>query len=375
MRILVFNWRDLEHPHAGGAEVYTDAVAREWVRMGHEVTLFVSKSEGCKEREITSSGYNVIRRGSRHGVYREARKFWRDEGNESFDLVVDEVNTRPFGCPRFVKGIPVVALIHQVCREIWAYEAKWPLSWLGRYVLEPTWLWLYRDVPVVTVSESSRRSLARYGLRLIEVVPQGTSCLGSANGGVVKEVDPTFVFVGRLTANKRPEDAVSAFEVLRGHLPNARLWVIGTGPMEAQMRRCASDGVTFFGRVSDVEKRSLVARAHVLLATSVREGWGLVVTEAACVNTAACGYDVPGLRDSIGAAGGVLSASDPGSLAAAALRTYERVVSGDLIPRIAGVAPWGDVATGVIGAGHRLRRDHLDVGFIEPDPGTLGVGG
>ena len=24
MRILIYNWRDLSHPQAGGAEVYTD---------------------------------------------------------------------------------------------------------------------------------------------------------------------------------------------------------------------------------------------------------------------------------------------------------------------------------------------------------------
>ena len=42
MRILVYNWRDLAHPLAGGAEVYTDAVATEWVAAGHEVTLFAA---------------------------------------------------------------------------------------------------------------------------------------------------------------------------------------------------------------------------------------------------------------------------------------------------------------------------------------------
>ena len=55
----------------------------------------------------------------------------------------------------------------------------------------------------------------------------------------------------------------------------------------------AGPGVTFLGHVSEEEKRERLGRAHALVATSVREGWGLVVTEAAASGTVAIGYDVP----------------------------------------------------------------------------------
>ena len=42
MRILILTWRDLAHPQAGGAEVYTEQVARRWVADGHDVTLFAT---------------------------------------------------------------------------------------------------------------------------------------------------------------------------------------------------------------------------------------------------------------------------------------------------------------------------------------------
>jgi glycosyltransferase involved in cell wall biosynthesis len=43
-----------------------------------------------------------------------------------------------------------------------------------------------------------------------------------------------------------------------------------------------------------------LSRAHIILVPAVREGWGLVVTEANAMGTPAIGYDdVPGLRDSI----------------------------------------------------------------------------
>jgi glycosyltransferase involved in cell wall biosynthesis len=42
-----------------------------------------------------------------------------------------------------------------------------------------------------------------------------------------------------------------------------------------------------------------MAAAHALLVPSVREGWGLVVSEANACGTPAIVYDVPGLRDSV----------------------------------------------------------------------------
>jgi len=140
MRILIYNWRDLAHPKAGGAEVYTDQIARHWVEAGHDVTLFCSAIDGKSERETVDGGYQVVRRGSPHGVYGEARKYWEREARGHFDLVIDEVNTRPFGCPRWVTEVPVIALIHQVAREIWFHETLWPIALVGRYWLEPHWL-------------------------------------------------------------------------------------------------------------------------------------------------------------------------------------------------------------------------------------------
>jgi glycosyltransferase involved in cell wall biosynthesis/O-antigen/teichoic acid export membrane protein len=346
LRILAYNWRDLAHPRAGGAEVYLQSVAREWVRCGHEVTIFSAAVDDRPAREL-ANGVEIVRRGGRLGVYREARRFWRREGDGRYDLVIDCVNTRPFLCPRFIRNVPVVAVVHQVAREIWRYETPWPISVLGRYLLEPVWLRAYRDVPVVTVSESSRESLADYGLRRVTVVPEGW--VPARPDPVEKESVPTVVFIGRLSANKRPEHAIRAFGLVRRQLPEAQMWVIGSGPEEARLRKMAGPGVIFLGRVPEEEKRQRLGRAHALIATSVREGWGLVVTEAAASGTVAIGYDVAGLRDSIEASGGILTRADPPSLATGLVGLLSSVVAGDG-PQAepAGVVPWTEVATGIL---------------------------
>src|SRR5262249_29467180 len=246
MRILIFNWRDVHHPRAGGAEVYTHEVARNWVAARNDVTLFTSEVGGRQRREVVD-GIRVIRAGDRFSVYRMARKFWAEEGGSSrFDVVIDEVNTRPFACPRFIHDVPVVALIHQVAREVWWHEFFLPAAAVGRFVLEPRWLSTYTDVPVMTVSQSTKDSLRAYGVKTVQVFPQGLS-LPELPGPHEREPNPTIVWVGRLSPNKRPHHALAAFARVRRSIPNAQLWMIGTGPMREKLERRATDGGEFLG--------------------------------------------------------------------------------------------------------------------------------
>ncbi len=348
MRILIYNWRDLAHPFSGGAEVYTDHVAREWVLRGHQVTLFCSAVDGQPEWDIAEGGYQVVRRGSRHGVYRAARQFWEDEGRGRFDLVVDEINTRPFGCPRWVRDTPVVGLIHQVAREVWFHEAPLPVAMLGRCWLEKHWLASYRDVRTVTVSESSLESLRHYGLLNVVAVPEGFEQPIDSSLTASKEAVPTFAFVGRLSPNKRPQDALRAFELVRRSVPEARLWVLGSGPLEHQLRKRAPQNVEFLGRVGESEKLDRMARAHALVVTSVREGWGLVVTEAASVGTPSIAYNVPGLRDSVAASGGILVGPSPRLIGERMVAEIPRLLAGALEVAPSGVTSWDRVADGLL---------------------------
>lgn len=344
MRILILNWKDLGHPAAGGAEVLTHEVARALAQLGHEVTLFASSVAGRPAQEAVD-GVEIVRRGGRLSVYREARRFWREQPRERFDVVLDEINTRPFLTPRWIRDTPIVALIHQLAREIWFYETPFPVAVIGRYVLEPWWLRPYRNVPAITVSASTAESLARYhGWRRVTVIPQGATPMQATPGA--KEREPTVAFLARMVPMKRPVHAIQAFRLLAREVPVAKLWMIGEGPLLPRLRAAAPPGVTFLGRLPREELAQRLARAHVLVATSVREGWGLNVSEAAACGTPTIGYAVPGLVDSIPASGGHLVEPTPQALGRALVRFF----SGDLIlrPTVSTVA-WPEVAKVVEG--------------------------
>ena len=160
LKILWLNWRCWLNPAMGGAEVFTREVASRWVKYGHDVTLFTSEFTGCKKEEL-SEGVKIVRSGGHLSVYGKAKSFYKKANKIcSFDVVIDEINTRPFFAPNFVhKKTKVVALIHQLAREYWFYETPFPFSYLGYYYLENKWLRQYVQVPTVTVSESTRFDL------------------------------------------------------------------------------------------------------------------------------------------------------------------------------------------------------------------------
>ena len=145
--------------------------------------------------------------------------------------------------------------------------------------------------------------------------------------------------------------ALQSFQLVRDQLPDAQLWMMGCGPMEQKLRRDAPEGALLLGRVSEQEKRDRLGRSHVLIATSVREGWGLAVTEAAAMGTPSIAYDVPGLRDSVIASGGALTVPTPAALASALvdhLRHAHQDRPGNLHALIGGVLPWKDVADAIL---------------------------
>ena len=296
MRILLYNWRDVKHPDAGGAEVFTHEVAKRLVGRGHEVTLFTAAFDGGDDEEVID-GVEIVRSGGRFTVYRQAKKYYKRRFEGEFDLVVDEINTRPFMATEFVEE-PVVALIHQLAREFWFYETPFPISWLGYYWLEDRWLKAYTDVPTITVSDSTRTDLLELGFEDVSVVTEGID-VDPLDRVPEKADDPRFLFVGRMVEAKRPDHALDAFSRIYERNPAAELHMVGDGYLLEDLRSRADAGVTFHGYVDTDEKLELMKQSHVLLVPSVREGWGLVVTEANAMGTPAVGYDVPGLRDSI----------------------------------------------------------------------------
>jgi glycosyltransferase involved in cell wall biosynthesis len=323
MRILILNWRDLASARGGGAERVTHEIARRLVDRGHEVTWLSSKEPG-RPAEEEVDGVAIVRRGGELTTHFHGPRVAR----RGFDVVVDAINTVPYLAPLWSRA-PVVVFFHQLARDVWWYEAPQPLAAIG-WLAEPVYLQTYRNTPAITVSASTRDDLRRFGLReRIDVIPLAVSASPNARADAPKALTGRLVVIGRLTPSKRVDHAVAALAELRRTHPEARLDVIGAGAERSRLEREVAarglDGhVALHGRVSDEERDRLLAEADAVVGTSVREGWGLTVTEAALAGTPAVVYDIPGFRDSVvDGRTGVVTRPNPRDLADGVRRLLE----------------------------------------------------
>lgn len=332
MNILVLSWRDIKHPYGGGAEDLAHQIAKRWVKDGHEVSHFSALFPGAKEEEVLD-GVLYIRRGTWYSVHLWAALYNILGRLPKHDVIVDEVHGYSFFSVLYSRS-PVVCLACEVAKDIWDQMFKFPLNLIGK-TLEKMYFLTYRNVPFLTISPSAKEELVQSGIpgKNITVLPMGFSYT-LPKSLPAKEKDPTIIFLGRLVKTKGIEDAIAAFVSVAKELPKAKMWIVGKGEgtYVAGLKRKVKDAklekkVHFKGFVAEEEKFRLLARAHLILAPSTHEGWGLIVPEANIVGTPAVVYDVPGLRDVTknGINGIVVRENSPENLAEESVRLLKNV--------------------------------------------------
>jgi glycosyltransferase involved in cell wall biosynthesis len=351
MKILWMTWKDLKHPQAGGAEVVNEELAKRLAADGHEVLFLVGGYPGAKQDETAQFKikneklkfregqpassktlnfelltFRVVRLGNRYTVYYHAWRYYRKHLVGWADLVIDEVNTVPFFAKFYVKERNIL-LVYMLCRQIWFYQLPLPFSMIG-YLLEPIYLRLLRDRQVLTESQSTKDDLLRYGFKAdkIHIFSVGIELeplkdLGDRIEGIglnaktptlnpkpstLKYPNPTLLSLGAMRTMKRTLHQIQAFELAKLAIPNLKLVIAGdaSGRYGQKIVRMTKESpyandIKYLGKVTREQKLRLMQQCHLILVTSVKEGWGLIVTEAASQGTPAVVYDVDGLRDSV----------------------------------------------------------------------------
>jgi glycosyltransferase involved in cell wall biosynthesis len=296
----------MKHPAAGGAEVVSSELGKRLAADGHEVVFLTSAVAGRPAQE-EADGYTVIRMGGRYSVYWKVFRYIRAHMRDWPDVVIEEVNTIPFFSRLYLKK-PRYLFFHMLCRKIWFYQMVFPLSWFG-YVLEPLYLRILGNDPVITVSDSTKQDLVRHGFDNVQVavISEGIQLQPISDIGRLQKFDnPTIISLGSLRSMKRTMHQIEAFEIAKRAIPNLQLKIAGSSDdaygLKVLKRITFSPyakDIEYLGRVSDQQKRELMQKGHAITVTSVKEGWGLIVTEAASQGTPAVVYDVDGLRDSV----------------------------------------------------------------------------
>lgn len=308
LKIVLFNWRSVLSLNAGGAEIHLYEIFNR-IADENQICLVAS----CNNGQITSQELRVGKLHVAHVTSHEflyplfSMKFLPKVLTGKFDVIVEDISKVPIFWPLLISkllSIPFIIIIHHVHGKT-LFEELPPILAHVVYVYELVMLKLYTFFKpyVVTVSESTKCELKTIGFQegkiwiVYNAVAQ--SPIATSN---VESSDPLIVYVGRVKRYKRLDHLLKAVK----EVPNAKLIIAGKGDSDVydSLRTLArklllNSRVKLVGEVSEEEKRSILQRAWIYVATSMKEGFGISVLEAQAFGVPVVAYDVPGLNESV----------------------------------------------------------------------------
>ena len=302
-RVAILAWRDIDDAEAGGSELHAHEVATRWAAAGIDVVLRTSSVAG-RTALVERGGYRVVRRSGRYAVFVTGPMDIATSRLGPLDGLVEVWNGMPWLSPLWSR-LPRVVFLHHVHGEMWPMTLPSPLAEAGNLLESRLAPPFYRRSQIVTLAESSRREIvALPGVRAdrVSVVPPGISECYSPGG---KRSDrPLVVAVGRLVPVKNFPRLIEILARVHERIPDLETVIVGEGmersSLQARLRELGADGyVSLPGRVSSEELVEVYRRAWVVASTSVREGWGMTVSEAAACGTPAIATRIPGHIDVI----------------------------------------------------------------------------
>lgn len=308
MHILLLTWKDIRHPAKWWAELVMYNYAQRLIKRWHTVTWFSSKFPETHEEEYVD-GVHIIRRYSMYTNwlffplwYRKFRK------TSPPDIIIDQAGWIPFLSFFYERYRPIVFFIH----HIWDQEFSriplfwWWFKWMYRWMIAQ-----YKDVPTVTVSDSTRKELEEefwFTKEWIHVIKNASDITPIVSLDIQKKQD-RIIFLGRLMSIKRVEDAILSFHHLVSdpRFSHYMLDIIGNDQdiqyknklIRLIQQKDLQDKVLFHGSVSKEWLQDLFPCYRAILVPSKKEWFWLVVIEANSYGVPALGYDVAWLRDSI----------------------------------------------------------------------------
>ena len=123
------------------------------------------------------------------------------------------------------------------------------------------------------------------------------------------------LIIGRMSKSedyKGHRELISVWPQVRQQVPNAELWIVGTGDLQPELERLAKvqEGIRFFGKVSEEKKQELLRRCRCLAMPSRNEGFGLVYLEAMRLGRPCLVSDCDAGREVVGQCGIEVDSND-----------------------------------------------------------------
>ena len=278
-------------PKIDGVVTRTTRHLDQLAALGHEVLIF---APGNPPAEY--AGFEVVPIPSRdlkvypevkHGMmgpraFRRLREF-----NPEIVHAVNPIWTAGWSTLVAARRYPIIASFHTDVPE---YCLKLGIPWV-----KPIAKWGLRTfhgragVNLVTSGPMMDKA-AEYGIPNVRLWPKAVDTERFTPAARTREMrarltgghpdDPLILFVGRISAEKSVERCIPIVEEVRRSIPNARLALVGEGPLYDELRATPPEWATYTGYLSGANLHAAYASSDALLFPSTTETLGFAALEA-----------------------------------------------------------------------------------------------
>jgi glycosyltransferase involved in cell wall biosynthesis len=318
MHVLMIS--DVYFPRVNGVSTSIQTFAREFVGLGHRVTL-LAPDYGRGDPEP----FEVIRLPSRYFPFDPEDRIirWGYIRTHQDALAAAGIDLVHIHTPFIAHyagvalakrlGVPVLSSYHTFFEQyLDKYIPLVPSAWM-RYAARRFSAAQCADVDALAVpSQAMLDVLERYGVRTpAEIVPTGIDLdkFHRGNGAAfrrkygISENRPTLVYVGRLAFEKNCDFLLRMLDLVRAQVPDVLLVIAGEGPARKQLERMSrrlglSDQVLFVGYLDrDGSLEDCYAAGDAFVFASHTETQGLVLLESLALGTPVVATAQMGIRE------------------------------------------------------------------------------
>ncbi len=322
------------YPYPGGVTEHVYHTYRELSRLGHDVrvvtTNFGDDDSPCEDDVIRiGRAVSVPANGSICPValdLRMAGQLRRVFDRQRFDVLHLHEPLMPALCLSALgqADVPVVGTFHASNERSLGYRVFWPL--LNHRVR--------RIKRRIAVSNAAQETASRHFPGEYSIIPNGVDVERFESARPFSERgDGEFkiLFVGRMEPRKGAKFLLKAMPAILDAVPNARLVVVGSGPLasyyESRVSERCRKHVEFTGFISGDLLARHYASADVFCSPATGgESFGIVLLEAMAAGAAVVASDISGYREVVEAerTGLLVTPGSPGSIAKAMIRLARR---------------------------------------------------
>ena len=335
-------------PLVGRAAKVMANLAAELASRKLEVTVLTPRWQSQWPAEIAYRGVPVVRlanpptRGRAAIGYMASVARWLRQNQNRYDLIyVSMLKHDAYAALAAARRrVPVVLRAERSGRLgdcLWQLDANCGRRLKQRCIKADALIGPSRPIERELIAAGYPRPRIHYLSNGVPIPPEGNAKTKAAARAAFAAVNPRLtmpqgvplaVYAGRLHEAKGLAELVAAWEPICARWPNARLWLAGEGPCQAQLieqidARNLSGRVVLAGVFDSTDE--LLAAADLLVSPGREDGMSLSLLEAMAAGLPVVATDIPGNRDFVadGRHGLLVPAADVDSLSAAVHRLLD----------------------------------------------------